>query len=76
MVQAAIKAGRGLSRDFREVQNRIQGARKRLALDYLPYDERVELGAFQPPEGAPIALWLRVHGDGSPIIEQEVQAVE
>ena len=37
---------------------------------------RVELGAFQPPEGAPIALWLRVHGDGSPIIEQEVQAVE
>ncbi len=38
----------------------------------------VELGAFQPPQGAPIALWLRVHAGGSPIveIEQEVQAAE
>ena len=29
----------------------------------------VELGAFQPPQGAPIALWLRVHAGGSPIVE-------
>jgi hypothetical protein len=38
----------------------------------------VELGAFQPAQGAPIALWLRVHAGGSPIVEveQEVQAAE
>jgi len=37
---------------------------------------RVELGAFRSSQGAPIALWLTVQGDPSPIIEQQGKATE
>jgi hypothetical protein len=37
---------------------------------------RVELAAARQPQGPPLALWLRVLGDGAPIIEQELQVIE
>ncbi len=37
---------------------------------------RVELGAFHSPRTEPIALWLRVDGDGFPIIEQQGKATD
>lgn len=37
---------------------------------------RVELSAFRRPDGPPLVLWLRVQGDGAPVIEQETQLAE
>ena len=37
---------------------------------------RVELAATRHPQGVPVALWLRVLGDGAPMIEMELQVAE